>query len=370
MLFVIVFHYGYFTAGWIGVQIFFVLSGFLITSILLAERQRPVPFFKRFYWRRSLRIFPFYFAYLLALTAVFLISGHPEAFASRWAYLYTYTYNYALLRVPLEQSPAFTHFWSLAVEEQFYLVWPLAVYYLSRRSLSVVVGAALVVSPLVRLFSVIAGAALAPGHPEPGLFAYATLPAQFDALATGAGLALIDHRRLAHPARLLGVMSVVVLGLGLMNVLAAAAPGDGATTRAALSALLDSGTSFGYAPFGTARFQHVWSYSAINLWSAMLVINILRAGALHTWLGHRWLVYTGQISYGLYVFHYPLMALLKTAIYIRPMSLRGAVVFVVYLPALFVIAGLSFRYFESRFLAWKDARYSARPGERAVSVSG
>ena len=66
ILFVILFHFGYFGAGWIGVQMFFVLSGFLIMSVLRADKDQPVGFyFKRFYWLRSLRIFPLYFGLLI-----------------------------------------------------------------------------------------------------------------------------------------------------------------------------------------------------------------------------------------------------------------------------------------------------------------
>src|SRR5438552_3870358 len=97
ILLVILYHFGYLGAGWAGVQIFFVLSGYLITSILCAEKEQPIGFYlKRFYWRRSLRIFPLYFGCLLVLSLVYAVSGKPPLFANRWQYLFTYTYNYAL----------------------------------------------------------------------------------------------------------------------------------------------------------------------------------------------------------------------------------------------------------------------------------
>jgi peptidoglycan/LPS O-acetylase OafA/YrhL len=326
VLSVILFHFGYFTAGWIGVQIFFVLSGYLITGILVAEREQPAGFFfRRFYWRRSLRIFPLYFGYLAALTVLFLATNAPAAFAHRWAYLYSYTYNYALLLVPLEQSPAFTHFWSLAVEEQFYLLWPLLVYYLPKPSVKALIGVILLASPLYRLVEVMAVHSIAPGHPEPGLFAYSPLAAQLDALATGAGVSLVNHRDLRHPTLALLIATIGVLGLGLMNgVWTAGEWGPAAGCCGSIGKWLwAQGTSFGYRPFATSHYQHVWSYSAINLWSAVLLMNLVRGGALARVFGHRVLASTGKISYGLYVFHYPLLGLVKSAVYFAPVSARG-----------------------------------------------
>jgi peptidoglycan/LPS O-acetylase OafA/YrhL len=370
VLSVILFHFGYFSAGWIGVQIFFVLSGYLITSILLADRDRPDDlYFKRFYWRRSLRIFPLYFGYLIALSLVFLVSNVPAAFGARWLYLYTYTYNYALLLVPLQQSVSFTHFWSLAVEEQFYLLWPLAVYYLPTSSLKAIIAASLFASPLIRLIAVMAVPWIAPGHPEPGLFSYSPLPAQFDALATGAAISLVNLDRLRRPLLTFGVMTTILLGLGLMSAtLSPAGPVDPYAAGSRLASVWELASSLGYPPFVTHGYQHVWSYSVVNLWSALLIVNLLRGGALAGWLSRRSMVYAGKISYGLYVLHYPLLGLVKGAVYYTPFSLEGVAVFGIYLSMLFGAAALSFRYFESRFLAWKDAKFSERAATQGVRI--
>jgi peptidoglycan/LPS O-acetylase OafA/YrhL len=116
-------------AGWVGVQLFFVLSGFLITGILLDDLGSP-KFFRDFYIRRSLRIFPLYFAFLfLALIVVPTLGLDPsvaqEAEADGlWYWLYLANWKPLL---ELDNGPL-RHLWSLAVEEQFYLVWPLLVY--------------------------------------------------------------------------------------------------------------------------------------------------------------------------------------------------------------------------------------------------
>jgi peptidoglycan/LPS O-acetylase OafA/YrhL len=70
--FVVLFHFGLFPPGWIGVQLFFVLSGYLISDILLTEREKPFStYLGRFYWRRTLRIFPLYFSYLVVISVLF-----------------------------------------------------------------------------------------------------------------------------------------------------------------------------------------------------------------------------------------------------------------------------------------------------------
>ncbi len=118
------------SVGGTGVDLFFVLSGFLITRILLASRQRPA-FLTTFYARRILRIFPLYYGFLAAIyIAVPLLHlGQPIPFGIQlWAW--TYTQNVAMTFLPHPATDLWQwtpHLWSLAVEEHFYLVWPLIV---------------------------------------------------------------------------------------------------------------------------------------------------------------------------------------------------------------------------------------------------
>jgi peptidoglycan/LPS O-acetylase OafA/YrhL len=121
-------------SGHLGVDLFFVLSGFLITSILLASRGKSY-YFASFYWRRSLRIFPlYYFALTLAaLSVIFITPGDSPALTGKdspaWYWLYASNIG-VMLKGDWLNSPtwvALGHFWSLAVEEQFYLLWPMIV---------------------------------------------------------------------------------------------------------------------------------------------------------------------------------------------------------------------------------------------------
>jgi peptidoglycan/LPS O-acetylase OafA/YrhL len=131
---------------WIGVNLFFALSGFLITGILWDTLHKP-NFFRNFYARRSLRIFPLYYGVLLTLLAL----THVLHFEwNHWQYFYlTYTANLALWGMGGLGLPHvnINHFWSLQVEEQFYLVWPLVVYRLrnQRRLICVALSACVAV---------------------------------------------------------------------------------------------------------------------------------------------------------------------------------------------------------------------------------
>jgi peptidoglycan/LPS O-acetylase OafA/YrhL len=370
ILLVILFHFGYLAVGWIGVQLFFVLSGYLITSILCAEKSQPVGFyFKRFYWRRSLRIFPLYFGYLLLLSLVYAASGVPPELSDRWQYLLTYTYNYALLIVPFHQSVSFTHLWSLAVEEQFYLLWPIVVYYLSASHLRTLIGVMLLASPAIRLIAVLLAQSFLPEHPQPGLFAYSPLLCQCDALAMGSAIAIMKYD-VKRPLLMFNVVTGAALALGLVS-LTLARPGwwQGIELRSwhVITATWAAVNDLGYPPFVTDRYQHVWSYSVINLWAALLIVNLRRGGRMARVLSHRFLVHSGKISYGLYVLHYPVLGLVKWIVFYRPMSPKGLLVFLPYLAAIYLLANLSFTFFESWFLEWKDARFSQRPQAQTAS---
>src|SRR5215510_2780284 len=133
-LLVFAFHSEYLQIGWIGVQFFFVLSGFLITGILLDMKKSlpPRDYFFKFYGRRFLRIFPLYYFYLLVMAGIllWLISVHYrinylKIFFEQVRYAVLYVYDFFFSTIWFKQSYFLNHFWSLSVEEQFYIFWPL-----------------------------------------------------------------------------------------------------------------------------------------------------------------------------------------------------------------------------------------------------
>jgi peptidoglycan/LPS O-acetylase OafA/YrhL len=170
-------------AGWAGVQLFFVLSGFLITGILLDTQDAP-DYFRRFYVRRTLRIFPLYF--LLLAVAVFVVA--PLQRNAPWAqsvrsYQWTYWLYVSNWTEPYGYSVhGLSHLWSLAVEEQFYLIWPLVVWWLGARRLMWLSVAIVVAGPAVRWAMHLSGL------PQSALYSFTV--ARCDALAMGALLAI------------------------------------------------------------------------------------------------------------------------------------------------------------------------------------
>ncbi|MEM7455463.1 MAG: acyltransferase [Planctomycetota bacterium] len=122
--------------AFIAVRFFFVLSGFLITGILIDQvvnSSRPGQSLKAFYARRCLRIFPPYFAFLI----FFLAIGNEYVWKTiAWTATYTSNFCFAFVTAP---APPLSHFWTLAVEEQFYLIWPLAILLLFRKSRNTVI---------------------------------------------------------------------------------------------------------------------------------------------------------------------------------------------------------------------------------------
>jgi peptidoglycan/LPS O-acetylase OafA/YrhL len=130
--------------AWVGVDLFFVLSGFLITGILHDSRQKP-NYYATFYRRRALRIFPLYYLMLVLaywVMPMVLRGLHEERLINSWIapssqiYAWTYLLNWRMAFWPA--TFLFRHFWSLSIEEQFYLVWPLVVRKLSARKLTMV----------------------------------------------------------------------------------------------------------------------------------------------------------------------------------------------------------------------------------------
>jgi peptidoglycan/LPS O-acetylase OafA/YrhL len=161
--------------GWLGVDLFFVLSGFLITGILLDTKERP-HYFRNFYIRRVLRIIPLYVVFV-GVCCVFY-RGYRSYFVLSTLFAANLAHLYGV-REP--HGPDVL--WSLAVEEHFYLVWPLLVMLLSRRNLTVLAILIIVMTPLAR------GLAVAHGMDVEGaVYSYSWF--RFDGLALGAVVAI------------------------------------------------------------------------------------------------------------------------------------------------------------------------------------
>lgn len=318
--------------GGVGVKLFFVLSGFLITSILLDTKSQGMPLAKaaqRFYWRRTLRLMPAFYC-AIALTAALGIAEMREHWWLHAAYL-------SNVLVLLEgRWVGGGHFWTLAAEEQFYLLWFPVVILLPRRWLPTVLVGCLLLAPVYR-------SAIAFGATP---FIDALLPGQIDSLATGGLLAWMRHEGVW--GRLEGaVLSRWVLW-----------------SAAALVGLLS-------VPLG---------WGPVLSWVVLPVfINLAALAAVRQSMSPRrdvvldvlaWPVMRriGKISYGLYIYHYFLPA--ATTAFIPALATpegagMKALRLVVWIAGTYVLAELSWRLVERPFLRLKD-----RGGRRRAVPAG
>ncbi|MCV9385033.1 acyltransferase family protein [Reichenbachiella ulvae] len=344
------FHFYYLLeVGWIGVQLFFVLSGFLITSILLEDKKEASLSFylKRFYWRRSLRVFPLYYLYLFLVLGVFVIAGYPRDFLSTSPYLFTYTYNYFPLFNELHFDTLFTHFWSLSVEEQFYFIWPFIIFFFNRRILKFVIIGIVLLSPVLRLLAGI----IMEGEFEAsqiGEIIYRLTPMQLDGFAFGAAIPVfaLDEREWKVKPLMIGCFLLFIVA-GIVNMLLF---GEVESV---------SWTSLGFPIGNMELYSHVWSYTLINLLSLLLILYAIK-GNSSDWLirlfNSRIMVEIGKVSYGLYVYHWVLFALYRK--YIGKVIDNRALSFVVFLVICYLVSYFSYRFFESKFISLKNRKFT------------
>ena len=268
--------------GWIGVQLFFALSGFLITGILLDSVGKQ-HYFRSFFLRRTLRIFPLYYAYVAATVFIAAPLAWDPAWAadvraSQWPY-WLYVSNWMQ---PLGISiHGLTHLWSLAVEEQFYLVWPLVVLWLGRRGLIGLAVGMVLAGPFIRY------SLRAAGLPEDT--AYMFTISRWDALAAGALLA----------ALLRGEHGRALVARWTMPATIAAS--------AAMVVLLFVERGF----HSRGLMVQVVGQSLINVLAACLIAFAVDEGpraarTLQRVLSWQHLRTLGKYSYAMYVFHFPI----------------------------------------------------------------
>lgn len=271
--------------GWVGVQLFFVLSGFLITGILLDEKNSP-HHLRNFYVRRVLRIFPLYYATLIFFfIALPALGVNPVLDIDRNAQQIWYWLFLSNWSIPIIGGPgALSHFWSLAVEEQFYLVWPFAILLLSQKGLAKLCLLLVATALIVRIGLIEYNLEYATWR------AYEFTFARWDALAIGALLALAVRNRVWHAWVQVVVYRLVVAALLYILVFIAIehnyAPVEHgiAAINQTVAALLFAGLIY----LGITSFS-----PSSESWRRFLNNSALRK--------------VGKYSYAIYVIHYPLL---------------------------------------------------------------
>lgn len=316
--------------GATGVDLFFVLSGFLITRILLATRERH-DYLPSFYIRRSLRIFPLYYLYLGIHYCLmpYLNNGPIVSFAKQWPY-WCYLQNIPVAHSGLAaEGPG--HFWSLAVEEHFYLLWPLVVLVVPPRSLGVACGGVIALALATRLAFELTWSSIS-------YTVYFFTPCRIDALGIGALLATWEYN-------------------GALPVYRRHFLGAAFTLSASLAIFLVLFGGKGVFGVYALRFTLIASFYGCVIGLISIGTGTIAARVLSSSLLRR----TGQISYGLYVYH-PLVYA-QFVPYTRHSGLSLATTLAASVVGTYVVAWLSYRLFEAQFLRLKD-RYTYRTVRR------
>jgi peptidoglycan/LPS O-acetylase OafA/YrhL len=348
---IIPFHWGLLPFGWIGVQVFFVLSGMLITESLLRSKTR-IPtlgaYLSYFFEKRALRLFPLYYAFLAVIAVVFLVTHHPSPFAQNAPFLFTYTSNLLAFLPTWPTSLAYTHLWSLGIEWQFYLGWPFVIWFFSDRAVIRVALSFLLLAPILREFTAIYAAHLTTDPFLIGQLCYKAPWSHMDAFALGALLVRPETIAILTQTRVwITTLAVTVLAGALVMI---------------LGRNLFQPTSLGYPIHLPYFHEFTWGYTLLDLCAACLIALTIRGSPLTAFANLHSLQYLGKISYGIYVIHRPLVVvgflLLGSSTRTSPKGL-SILIAIVLLDLL--LAHLSYRYFESWFLR-KKAQLPNSPG--------
>lgn len=319
--------------GWTGVDLFFVLSGFLITGILLDTRQSP-NYYKNFIVRRILRIFPlYYFVLILVLLLIpFLFNGFlGPGFTyylnhQRWFWLYSQNWLYS--RDGFPDNKILVHLWSLAVEEQFYIFWPWVIKFLPGKKL---LWACISLACFSILFRMQIGSDLFHGV----TYSYVATLSRMDALLIGSIIAILirempDILEKAVPIVAFITVPIIILGVVIQK---------------------------------SANFFLLPSvYTFIDLFFGCLLVYSLSAGKrgmMARIATNKILIFLGKYSYGLYVYHYVIYILLERKLQPHLASFTGGTFPAIILTGIsaitlsLMISILSYRYLEHPFLKLK-----------------
>jgi peptidoglycan/LPS O-acetylase OafA/YrhL len=319
--------------GYTGVDLFFVLSGFLIGGILLDNR-KSASYFRTFYVRRFYRIIPIYYAWILCYILLMWIGGpflsskiRGTAGLISWPQMgatFLFIQNLGFVRYVGLANFWFVVTWSLAVEEQFYLVSPFAIRLLSRRALYALLGVIIVTAPLLRIW------VHKHSHTSGNLdLAYTLMPCRADGLALGMLAALLwrnpgfrgwlsDHGRLIYGVCLTFLAGVIVIAK---------------------------------SPFPTSYAAKSFGGTWIDIFYALLLLLVLEkpGGPVGALARMGWLRELGRVSYCLYIIHVAVKELCRALLV--PSSQRTAAWPIVIVPLIaaavcYGIARLSWTYLE------------------------
>jgi peptidoglycan/LPS O-acetylase OafA/YrhL len=326
--------FNYFFFGWVGVDLFFVLSGFLITSILIADRDKK-NYFRNFFLKRLLRIFPVYYLTLFIILFVIpalapgAISTSIDYYKQNQLYIWFYLQNWLFI---FKQPPdnLLSHLWSLAVEEQYYFLWPFLLFLIKdlKKLFYIMLSLLLLVIFLrfiIWTFKI----------EELAYFNLYTF-SRIDGICIGSMLALI---RINSQNFFEKYTPFIILSLAALNF---------------LFFFFNREMEFSFP------YLAIVGYTTFAILFGLLVNEAIttKNRILHFILGNRILNFFGYISYGLYIFHWPIYVLLRTETenwgskYVNNISPQIFASISLTLLAI-IMAYLSYKFFEAPFLKMK-----------------
>lgn len=337
-------------AGMASLDVFFILSAFLITELLLREKElRGVPDLKAFYIRRLLRIWPLYF-FMIALAGFVSIFDRSQPLG--WAYALSFLLfagNWIMVFHGFPRAEIIGPLWSVSFEEQFYLLWPLVVRRASKRNLIQIATGLLVLAALARLILLLKHTG---GQPI-----WYNSFARLDSIACGILLAAIFHGR---PTLRVGLATRLALLL------------------AGISAWLIVGLRCGLLDPVPTLLGGMIGYPLMSLGGVAIFLCVLGAAQDGLpFLKYSWLVYFGKISYGLYAYHFLGLQLSHHLLTRYHNAHSWTLSWLCGLAITFSLAVVSFRWLESPFLRLKRNKFTHIPsgadscadGEMLTAVS-
>lgn len=318
-------------SGWVGVEMFFVLSSFLITGILI-DTHKSSKFLQKFYIRRVLRIFPLYYLILLLCFAAFFFIPSPIDITATHNLLFLFHLGNWEEIFGFPRYTVLNHFWSLAIEEQFYLLWPLLFLCTHKHNLSAmlcIVGIVLI--NLSRLYFTL--------NPMPNMHTpYILTIHRADSLLAGALLCIMKHKN----PDLFNLRTGLALLLGGLSLF-----------------LFVFVSTHVFVPSDPMVF--LLGLPSLFLIFCALIILALKLDAAHLarrCLNHSSLVYIGKVSYGIYVYHWIIIVGLtynKLIDFPPEEFANNIILFTFIILALTILtAALSYRFIERPILRYKD----------------
>jgi peptidoglycan/LPS O-acetylase OafA/YrhL len=313
--------------GFLGVDLFFVLSGFLITSLLFRDGEmNSAPMLRRFYARRALRLLPALYALLFTSLVIAIYESFPLEYQwnSTWRAL-LFMSNWKFQSVFLRTQDDIGHLWSLAVEEQFYIIWPLFFIFLRR------VWTHWITTVVVLSFIVLAIALYRDNlwnSEIPWLFIYPSTEARADAILIGCICAYV-YRYLEIPPRLLQILGYT----------------------SAVTLLL---VGYQYA-IHDQKFLYKGGFTLIAILNGVIILATAKLPTFGGRMLHsKILKWWGQRSYGMYLWHFLVFRLLSRHNLFSPSLLRITVA----LTLSVAVTEASWRWIEQPFIRVKDRRFS------------